>query len=230
MNWNDLLFRIFPYLAAALFVVGTFYRLRYRPFTVSSLSSQLLERRKLFWGSVSFHWGLTLILLAHLAALAVPGTFEAWNSKPVRLYALEATGLALGLWALVGLAILSYRRLSSGRVRAVTTAMDLVVLGLLGAQVLSGVLVAASYRFGSYWGTGVLVPYVRSLLTLDPQPGLMADLPWLVQGHAALFFVFLAVFPFSRLVHIVTLPLGYLFRPWQIVIWPGKRPTPGSPS
>lgn len=223
MNWNDLLFRIFPYVAAAVFVVVTAYRMRYRPFTVSSLSSQLLEREKLYWGSVSFHWGLTVILLAHLAALLVPSSFEAWNAAPVRLYLLEGTGLALALWALVGLSVLLYRRLSSARVRAVTTPMDLVVLGLLLAQVLSGLLVAVGYRFGSFWGTGVFVPYMRSLFTLSPRPELVADLPWIVQTHAALFFVFLAVFPFTRLVHIVTLPLGYLVRPWQIVIWPGKR-------
>jgi len=225
VNWNDLLFRIFPYVAAAMFVVGTIYRMRYRAFTVSSLSSQLLERKKLFWGSVSFHWGLTLILVAHLAALLVPSSFEAWNSAPVRLYLLEGTGLALALWTLFGLGILIYRRLGSDRVRAVTTPMDLVVLGLLLAQVLSGVLVAVGYRFGSFWGTGVFVPYVRSLFTLGPRPELVVDLPWLVQAHAVLFFVFLAVFPFTRLVHIVTLPLGYLFRPWQIVVWPGKRNT-----
>lgn len=230
MNWNDLLFGIFPYVAVGLLVVVTVYRMVYRPFTVSSLSSQLLERRMLYWGSISFHWGLTVILLAHLAALLVPSTLEAWNSTPIRLYLLEVTGLALALWALVGLAILSYRRLRSARVRAVTTPMDLVVLGLLLAQVLSGVLVAVAYRFGSFWGTGVFVPYIRSLFTLDPRPELVADLAWVIRAHAFLFFVFLAVFPFTRLVHIITLPLGYLFRPWQIVIWPRKRDPYRSPS
>ena len=51
----------------------------------------------------------------------------------------------------------------------------------------------------------------------------MAPLPWVIKLHVINFFVLLAVFPFSRLVHIITYPLGYLIRPWQIVIW-NRRP------
>ncbi|NOY56349.1 MAG: respiratory nitrate reductase subunit gamma [Actinobacteria bacterium] len=219
MNWNLLLFVIFPYVATAVAVIGTFYRAVRRPFTMSSLSSQLLERKKLFWGSVSFHWGVVVILTAHLVALVVPETFLVWNRAPVRLYLLEATGFALGVWALGGLLVLGYRRLTEHRVRAVTSLMDGIVLTLVGFQVLTGVLTAVLYRFGSVWGLGVMVPYVRSLLSLQPRADLLASMPFITQTHVVLFFVFLALFPFSRLVHIITVPLGYLIRPWQIVVW-----------
>ena len=69
MNWNTVLFLIIPYAIAALAVVATSYRLVVRPHTVSSLSSQILESRTLFWGSISFHWGLLLVLAGHLVAL-----------------------------------------------------------------------------------------------------------------------------------------------------------------
>lgn len=227
MNWNPLLFEVFPYVALTLAVVGTVARWHARPTTVSSLSSQLLERRKLYWGSVAFHWGVTLLLLAHLAVLILPRGVERWNRVPARLWALEITGLALGLWTLVGLGILIYRRLSEPRVRAVTTRMDLVVLALLAVQLVTGLWIALAYRFGSQWAPAVFVPYVRSLFSLQPRSDLVAALPWVLRLHAFAFFVLLSVFPFSRLVHVISLPLGYLTRPWQIVL--GLRPRSVAP-
>ncbi len=221
---NQLLFVVFPYVTFVLAVVVSVIRWRRHPFTVSALSSQLLEGRKLYWGTVSFHWGITLILLGHLAALLVPQGFELWNGAPVRLYLLEASGLALALWALFGVSVLIYRRLNMPRVRAVTTPMDLVVLIVILAQIVTGGWIAVGYRWGSFWGTSVFVPYIRSLLTFQPRPELVEPLPFVLQLHAFLFFVFLAVFPFSRLVHIVTVPLGYVTRPWQKVIRMSREP------
>ena len=167
MNWNQVLFDVFPYVALTLAVAGTVLRWRVLPFTVSSLSSQLLERRKLYWGSVAFHWGITLLLLAHLAVLVWPRGVERWNQVPARLYALEITGLALGVWTLVGLGILIFRRLSEPKVKAVTSPMDLALLAVLALQVVTGLWIALGYRFGSQWAPAVFVPYVRSLLALQ---------------------------------------------------------------
>lgn len=221
---NQILFVVFPYVAITLAVVVSVIRWRRHPFSVSAVSSQLLESRKLFWGSVAFHWGITLVLLGHLAALLVPSGFELWNGAPLRLYLLEATGLALGLWALFGVSVLIYRRLTTSRVRAVTTPMDLVVLAVILVQVVTGVWIAVGYRWGSFWGTSVFVPYIRSLLTFQPRPELVEPLPFVLQLHAFAFFVFLALFPFTRLVHIVTVPLGYLTRPWQKVVRMKRTP------
>jgi nitrate reductase gamma subunit len=218
MNWNTLFFLIFPYISIALCVGVTIYRAVFRPFSISSLSSQLLERKQLFWGSISFHWGINLVLLGHLAALLLPRGLTLWNGAPIRLYLLEATGLVLGVWATAGMVILLYRRLTEPRIKAVTSPMDLVVLGLLLTSGITGILTATVYRFGSYWFTGIFTPYLRGLLTFQPNPAPLAPLPWIIQLHVLTFFVTLAVFPFSRLVHIVTFPLEYLVRPWQIVI------------
>ncbi len=35
----------------------------------------------------------------------------------------------------------------------------------------------------------------------------------------AISFVIVALFPFIRLVHFVTFPITYLWRPYQVVIW-----------
>lgn len=224
MDWNTILFLIFPYLAMTVAVAVVIYRAIFRPFTVSSLSSQLLERKKLYWGSIPFHWGIVIILLGHLAALFFPNTIQAWNAVPLRLYLLELTGLALAIWALGGLLVLVWRRLSNRRVRVVTSPMDGVVLALLLVSVITGIWTAVGYRFGSTWFTAVFTPYLWSLLTFQPQIGLVVPLPFVIKLHVFNFFALLVVFPFSRLVHIITYPLGYLFRPWQIVVR-GRRQT-----
>lgn len=219
MILDQILFVIFPYISMTLFLAVTAYRSIFREFTVSSLSSQLLERKKLYWGSISFHYGIVAILLMHLLALILPKGLILWNSVPIRLYILEFTGLALGLWSLFGLLILLWRRVAEPRIRAVSTPMDLILIALLLVSVVTGVLTATNYRFGSTWFAGVFAPYIGSILSFQPQPSLVSPLPWIIQLHVINFFVLLAVFPFSRLIHIITVPLGYLFRPWQIVIW-----------
>ena len=117
MIWDTICFVIFPYIALTVAVAVTIYRSIYRPFTVSSMSSQLLERKRLYWGSISFHYGIVLVLLGHLFALLLPRGLMLWNAVPIRLYLLELTGLGLGVWALVGLLILLWRRWRVKRVR-----------------------------------------------------------------------------------------------------------------
>lgn len=218
MIWDNVFFVIFPYISLAIFLVVSIARSIHRPFSVSSTSSQLLERKKLYWGSIPFHYGIILILLGHLFALVLPQGLRLWNAVPIRLYLLELTGLALGIWAVVGICVLIYRRISTRRLHFVTTPMDVVVLLLLLVSGVTGVLTATLYRFGSYWFTAIFTPYLLSVFTLQPQVGLVAPLPWLIKLHVINFFVLLAVFPFSRLVHILAYPIGYLVRPWQIVV------------
>jgi nitrate reductase gamma subunit len=224
MTTNDLLFGALPYAVFLLAIVVTIARWRLHPFSVSSLSSQLLESRKLYWGSIPFHWGISLILGGHLLALIVPGGFQLWNGSPLRLALLEITGLALALWAAFGITVLIVRRLGTRRIQVVTTPMDLVVLALIAVQILTGIWTAVAYRFGSSWGTSVMVPYIRSLIVFQPDTSYIEPMPVVVQAHVLAFFVFVAVFPFTRLVHIITLPISYLWRPWQRVV--RNRPAP----
>lgn len=222
MDWNIIFFVIWPYISLTLFIFVTIYRSVVQPFTISSLSSQLLENKKLYWGSISFHYGVVLVLIGHLVALVIPKSVVLWNSVPLRLYLTEITGLALGIWALLGLIILIYRRLINKRVKVVTTWMDWVVLLVVLVSLVTGVLVATLYRFGSYWFTGVFSPYLVSLAVFQPQIDLVAPMPWLIKLHVINNFLLAAIFPFSRLIHIFTYPISYLIRPWQIVIWNRK--------
>lgn len=219
MAWNTFLFVIFPYISLTVAVVVTAYRSIHRPFTISSQSSQLLERKKLYWGSIPFHWGVTIVLAGHLVAIFLPQSIRLWDAEPLRLYLLEATGLGLGILATLGMGILLWRRLSVSRIRATSTPMDYVVVLLVLVSLVTGVATASVYRFGSLWFTGVFTPYIWSLLTFHPNIVAVTPLPFTIKLHVFNFFLFAFAFPFSRLVHLITWPLRYLLRPWQIVIW-----------
>lgn len=217
------LYGIFPYLAFALAIAGGVYRYYTDRFSYSGLSSQLLESRQLFWGSVSWHYGILLLLVGHLIGLLVPGSVVAFNSVPLRLYLLEITALGLGLFSLFGILALIVRRASSPRVRAVTSRMDVVLLALLLLQVIFGLWTALFYRWGTAWYLSNAVPYLVSLVKLNPQTQYATTMPLVTQLHLLNFFLLVAIFPFSRLVHIFTVPITYLWRPYQTVVWNRRR-------
>lgn len=214
-----ILFGVFPYVAFALAIGGSLYRYYHDRFTFSSFSSQLLESRQLFWGSVPWHYGIVILLIGHLIGLLIPGGVAAWNGEPLRLYILEITAFGLGLLSLLGIAVLMWRRITMPRARVVTTRMDWVLLALLLVQVLTGLYTAIFERWGSFWYLSNAVPYLVSLVTLNPQVQLATSLPMSTQIHALDAFLLVAIYPFSRLVHIFTVPITYLWRPYQTVIW-----------
>ena len=217
--FNTLLFAVFPYVAVIIAVVLGVYRYRSRRFSYSSLSSQFLENRTLFWGSVPWHYGVILILTAHTLALLFPTFWGNLLSERIRLYVLEVSGLALALMTVVGLALLIVRRLRSPRVFHVTSTADWLLLAVLLIQVAVGFWIALVYRWGSGWYLHTAVPWLRSLVVLQPEIQYVTALPWLVQLHLLNGFLIILLFPFTRLVHVVTFPVTYLWRPLQVVIW-----------
>lgn len=223
---NVFLWAVFPYIAVALsFFVG-FYRYFHDRFSFSSQSSQFLENRLAFWGSTMWHYGIILILIPHVLGFLFPGAWAALIADQTRLYVMEVTGLALAVMAGVGLAILIARRLTNARAKSVTTVMDWVLLAALGLQVVMGFWIAFFYRWGSEWYLHTSVPWLVSLVTFNPQIQYVTAMPLPVKIHMLNAFVIIGLFPFTRLVHIVTLPLPYLFRPYQVVIWNRKRDVP----
>jgi nitrate reductase gamma subunit len=183
----------------------------------------LTANRTLFWGSVPWHYAILIILLAHLVAFLFPTAWGALMGRPLRLYLLEVTGMALGVSTVIAVALLIVRRATNARVSAVTSVIDWVVLASLLLQVATGVYIAFTLRWGSVWYLHTATPWLWSLVKLDPQVQYLAVLPGVVKVHAFNAFVLLALFPFSRLVHIVSVPLTYLVRPYQVVTWYRER-------
>ncbi len=223
---NVFLWAVFPYIALALCVIVGLFRYFNDRFSFSSQSSQFLENRMAFWGSTMWHYGIILILIPHILGFLFPRAWAALISDQTRLYILEVTGLALALMAACGLAILIVRRLTNVRAQSVTTFMDWVLLAALALQVTMGFWIAFVYRWGSEWYLHTSVPWLQSLVAFNPQIQYVTAMPLPVKIHMLNAFVILALFPFTRLVHIVTLPLPYLLRPYQVVIWYRNRTTP----
>ncbi|MHB8707513.1 MAG: respiratory nitrate reductase subunit gamma [Desulfuromonadales bacterium] len=214
-----ILFGVFPYVAVALAVAVGSYRYVIDRYSWSSHSSQFLESRMLFWGSVPWHYAILLILLAHLLAVIFPGSWGVLLGRPVRLYFLEVSGLALGLCTVIAIVLLMARRLADARLAAVTTRLDWLVLVLLLLQVATGVYIAFTLRWGAVWYVHTATPWLRSLLSFQPEVQYLAVLPLVVKVHAFNAFLLVALLPFSRLVHALSVPLGYLARPYQVVVW-----------
>jgi len=217
--YNMALFAALPYVALFTFVLVTVYRYVSESFTYSSLSSQFLENRLHFWGLVPFHYGLILILAAHILAFFFPAAFIAWGRSPLRLYLLETLGLALAIFTLVGLLMQLARRISTRHVRVATRVADWIVLALLVLQVGSGIYVAVLHPWGSSWFAAAAAPYLWSVLKFQPDISFISQAPIAVKLHVVNAFLLVLVFPFTRLVHVIVAPLPYLWRKPQLVRW-----------
>lgn len=216
---NVILFVVLPYVVVVTFLLVSIYRYRFRPFTYSSLSSQFLENKRHFWALVPFHYGIILVLAGHVLAFFLPREILAWNSAPLRLYALEITGLALALMALMGLVVGLIRRISTPHVRVVTSRLDWILYFLLVTQVLTGIGVAIMYPWGSSWFAAAMSPYLWSLIKFSPESVYVIGLPWLVKAHILNAYLLLWVWPFTRLAHVLVAPNPYFWRRTQVVRW-----------
>ncbi len=214
-----LFFGAMPYVAIVLFLTISIQRYFKDPFTFSSLSSQFLETRRLFWGSVPFHVGIITLFFGHLIGFMVPRWVTIWNSVPVRLLILETAALTAALLALIGLIGLIFRRSLSSRLRSNTSVLDIVVYVVLLFQIGVGIYVALFLRWGSSWYVQTAVPYLWSVLTFSPEIQRVAELPLMAKLHIGGAWVLFALFPFTRLVHALVAPVPYLWRPVQLVIW-----------
>lgn len=220
LAWLDpVLFAVLPYVALVLFLAGTIWRYRAQKFTYSSLSSQFLENQHHFWALVPFHYGIIAITVGHLVGFLIPREVLLWNSRPLRLWILEASALAFGLLTLIGLLGIIVRRANDSKLRRVTSPADWIVYALLLISVFTGVYTAVFHPWGSSWFATTLSPYLWSLVKLRPDAALVAGLPWSIKLHIINAWLVIGFFPFSRLVHILVAPNPYLWRKPQVVRW-----------
>jgi nitrate reductase gamma subunit len=209
-----------PYIFIMIAIVGVFWRYNHNRYSWSSQSSQFVENKILFFGSFPWHYGIITLLLGHILGLIVPRSILWWNSVPVRLYILELTALSLGFLALFGLLALVYRRLTNSRVKSLTSSWDVLLLIVLIIQVVTGLGNAILYRWGSNWYAGAAVPWMWSVIKLDPNVAYVANLPLITKVHIFNAMIFIGLIPFTRLVHFIVInPLKYLTRPYQVVRW-----------
>ena len=139
-------------------------------------------------------------------------------------------GLVAGVAALVGMTILIYRRRTVGPVFSATTVMDKVMYAFLGAAIVLGMwntIAGSIFSLGGEYNyrEGVSVWY-RSFLAFQPDASLMAGAPLGFQLHALVAFGLFALWPFTRLVHVFSAPVGYLTRPY--IVYRSRDPQLGN--
>ena len=220
---DQFLFVALPYVCLSTFLLMTIHRYRAQSFSYSSLSSQFLENKHHFWAVVPFHYGILAVTAGHLIAFLIPRSILAWNSHPLRLYVLEISALACGLLTLIGLVGIVVRRLTTTRVRRVTSITDWILFGMLFAQTVSGVSIALFHPWGSSWFASNLSPYLWSIFKLSPDIAYVSAMPHMVKAHIVLAFLTIGFFPFTRLVHLLVIPNPYLWRKPQVVRWYGRK-------
>jgi nitrate reductase gamma subunit len=219
---NFFLFQVYPYIALTVLALGSIARYERDPFTWKSSSSQLLRRKQLIWGSVLFHVGVLIVFFGHLVGLLTPiAVFEALGVGHTfkQLMAVIVGGVA-GVFALAGGLMLLHRRLYDPRIRATSSFADIGILVLLDLQLLLGLAtITISLR---HLDGGEMVRFMawsQGIFTFQTDAWLLvADASWIFKLHIFLGLTIFLLFPFTRLVHMLSAPVRYLWRPgYQIV-------------
>jgi len=219
MNAIDLLlWVIVPYVSIAVFVGGHIWRYRYDKFGWTTRSSQLYESRLLRLGSPLFHFGILAALGGHVMGLVLPKSWtEAAGVHETAYHALSLTlGTIAGVGTVLGMAILIYRRRTVGPVFSATTRNDKAMYVVLAATILAGLVttVLSNLTGNPHDYRETVSPWFRSIFFLQPEADLIKAAPFGFQLHALLAWLLFAFWPFTRLVHVFSAPIGYMTRPY----------------
>jgi nitrate reductase gamma subunit len=219
---NLFAFGIYPYIAIAIMLIGSWIRYDREQYTWKTSSSQLLESKQLRKGSIAFHIGVLGIFLGHFFGLLMPK--EIWylfgiTTQMKQLIAIGAGGL-FGLICFYGLTVLIKRRLFNPRIRATSNPMDIAILFLLYAQLILGLL-SITVSMGHLDGAEMLklMAWAQNTVTFNSVAAAEAisGVHWIFKMHVFLGMTLFVVFPFSRLVHMLSVPVQYISRQHQIV-------------
>jgi len=219
---HDFLFGIYPYIALAVFFVGSLIRFDREQYTWKSDSSQLLKRGQLRWGSNLFHIGILFLFVGHLIGLLTPHwAYEFVISAPAKQMLAIVSGGIAGAMCLVGLMLLVHRRLSEPRIRATSTRMDVLVLFWILATLLLG-LISITVSVGHLDGKVMITlgDWAQHIVTFrSGAAGVIAPVPLIYKVHLFFGMTLFLIFPFSRLVHIWSgfAALTYVTRAYQVV-------------
>jgi nitrate reductase gamma subunit len=220
---NVFIFIVLPYVALALLLFVTPYRYFSDRLTWSAYSTQFLEGKTLYWGSNPWHYGIIPVVAAHFLGIVAPGAMKTILANQQTLILLESVGLGLGLFALFGCLVLLARRLNTPILKPVTTTSDWALLVLLIFQTATGVYMGLFMRWGSQWYLHTAVPYLYSLLVFNPQVEYVSDVPMVFKLHSAGAFLILALLPFTKLVHLLYLPIDFLRDPPILYRWRSRK-------
>lgn len=232
-DFNTLLFGVYPYIALAICLIGSWARFDLSQYTWKTGSSQMLRPQGMRVASNLFHIGVIFILCGHFVGLLMPeALYHSFISSGQKQVVAMVSGGFFGILCLIGLVMLIQRRLTDPRIRATSSRSDIMILFVLLAQLLLGlgtVVASTQHLDGSVMV--MLANWAQSVVTLQPLDAAAAIAPVGVvyKLHVFLGLTLFVLFPFTRLVHIVSAPVWYLGRRYQIVRLKGGQPRPAQP-
>jgi nitrate reductase gamma subunit len=214
--WDDA-----PYVVLSVAAVGTWWRYRYDKFGWTTRSSQIYESKLLSIGSPLFHFGSLMVIMGHVMGLFIPESWTQAVGMSDHLYHLQALllGAPAGLAALTGIGLLIYRRRRHGPVFLATTRNDKLMYLVLVCALVAGMcctLMGALPHDEAHEYRQTVSIWFRSIWILDPRGDLMAHAAFYYQIHVLIALALFALWPFTRLVHAFSAPIGYLFRPYIV--------------
>jgi len=218
---NTLLFGYYPYIAISVFFIGSLARYDRDQYTWRTGSSQFLRAKELRLGSNLFHIGILLLFVGHFVGLLTPpAVYHALGltTSAKQILAVIAGGVFGGV-CLKGIVILIRRRLTDPRIRATSSRMDIFILLLIGVQLALGLLTLPISLY-HYDGANMLLlaEWAQRIVTFrSGAADQVSQIGIVFKLHLFLGQTLFLVFPFSRLVHVWSVPLGYITRPYQVV-------------
>ena len=198
-------------------IIGHFYRYKTDQMNWSSRSSEILESKSLRWGSMLFHYGIIFVFFGHVLGLLIPESFITdsigIDNEVYHQIAVSFGGVA-GTATVVGVFILLSRRYGNKRVFKTSSFGDSFIIVLLFLLVGFGIYNTLYYNlvFGDFNYRLSISPWVRSLFVFSPDPSLMVNAPITYKIHVLLAFLTFGVWPFTRLVHVWSIPVAYIKR------------------
>lgn len=230
MTVDNFLFGVYPYIAGVVFILGSWIRFDREQYTWKADSSQLLGNKGMVFASNIFHVGIIGIFFGHAVGMLLPHSWWQMVATDVQhQYIAIYAGAIFGGMAAIGALLLFYRRMTNARVKAVSRFRDnfiifwLLLTALLGLNTIFGSMHHA--QAGDVQTMLQLAEYVKSIATLSVDPTLLTtagganfvDVSHTYKLHMLFGMTIFLVFPFTRLVHVWSVPLTYLMRPYQIV-------------
>lgn len=209
---NNFFLGYLPYIALAVFTTGLIYRIIRRNNTVQATSSQFVSKDKaILWGSMLFHFAIILVFLGHIFGMLTPEWLYSWfmSNETKRLIAIILGSLSGGV-ALLGIVMLTYRRFTNKRVQSTGKLQDYIVVSLLLLQIALGLWGTyittqsplSDYMAMEYWAQGIFIFEPDSWRYIEN-----ADIVYKL--HIVNGFLILIIFPFTKLMHMVMVPVGY---------------------
>ncbi|SHK25347.1 respiratory nitrate reductase gamma subunit [Marinobacter antarcticus] len=217
---NTLIFGIYPYIALVVLFVGTWARYDHGQFTWRAQSSQMLRKKNMVLASVLFHVGILVIFFGHLVGLLTPHfMYEPFMSAGTKQVMAIVVGGIAGVMCLIGGVMLAHRRLTDPRVKASSTFADNMIIVVLMVQVVLGLATILPTLGHLDGGTMMkLASWAQSIFTFQGGAAeYMTGVHWIYKLHMFLGLTIFVLFPFTRLVHMLSVPLEYFGRKYQVV-------------